>query len=103
MKKLLAIGLLCFIIGCSESPVDNDGRYLAEKSGNLSSVRLYKGSVDIDFRYIMIDGHEYVLMTAVYMGGLTHSPKCPCLKNKVEIVLPLNDAVTNEMTQVVPL
>ena len=100
---MLAIGLLCFLIGCSESPVDESGRHVAERSGtNEFDVFLYPGSGIWTFRYVMVDGHEYIVMTGCYRSGLTHSPKCPCLKNKVEIVLPLN-TVTNEMTQVVPL
>ena len=103
MKKLLAVGLLCFLIGCSESPVDESGRHVAERSGtNEFNMVLFPGNGEWTFRYIMVDGHEYVVMTGPHRSGLTHSPKCPCLKNKVEIVLPLN-TVTNEMTQVVPL
>ena len=103
MKKLLAIGLLCFLVGCSESPVDESGRHVAKRSGtNEFNMVMFPGNGEQTFRYIMVDGHEYLVMTGCHRSGLTHSPKCPCLKNKVEIVLPLN-TVTNEMTQVVPL
>ncbi len=110
MKRLLAIGLLCLMfLGCSESPVDESGRHVAERNGtNEFNVVLYSGSGKLTFLYIMIDGHEYVLMLGSHISGLTHSPKCQCLKNRAEIVLPLNtmpplNAITNEMTQVVPL
>ena len=103
MKKLLAIGLLCLLVGCSESPVDESGRHVAKRSGtNEFNVVLYPGSGEWTFHYIMVDGHEYIVMTGPNRSGLTHSPKCPCLKNKAEIVLQL-DSITNEMTQVVPL
>jgi hypothetical protein len=103
MKKLLAIGLLCLLIGCSESPVDESGRHVAERSGtNEFNMVLVPGNGEQTFRYIMVDGHEYLVMTGCYRSGLTHSPKCPCHKNKAEIVLPLN-IVTNDMPQVVPL
>lgn len=103
MKKLLAIGLLCFLVGCSESPVDESGRHVAERKGtNEFNVVLYPGQGEWRFHYIVVDGHEYMVMTGPHRSGLTHSPKCQCLKNKAEIVLPLN-IVTNEMPQVVPL
>ena len=104
MKKLISIGLLCFlIIGCSESPVDESGKHVAKRSGaNEFNMVMFPGNGEQTFRYVMVDGHEYLVMTGCHRSGLTHSPKCQCLKNKVEIVLPLN-VVTNEMTQVVPL
>ena len=103
MKKLLFIGLLCLLVGCSESPVDESGRHVAERSGtNEFNVVLCPGNGYWTFQYIMVDGHEYLVMTGCNRTGLTHSPKCPCLENKAEIVLPLN-MVTNEMTQVLPL
>lgn len=102
MKKLLAIGLLCLLIGCSESPVDENGRHLAEKSGKSFVVKLTPGAGERFFHYVVVDGHEYLIMSGTHRSGLTHSPKCQCRKSKVEIVLPLN-ATTNEMTQVVPL
>ena len=107
MKKLLAIGL-CLLLGCAESPKDENGHPIAERDGNEFSLKIPNSCGSIDFRYIVIDKHEYLLMTGVHISGLTHSPKCPCLKNRAEIVLPLNtmpplNTITNEMTQVVPL
>lgn len=103
MKKLLFIGLMCFLVGCSESSVDESGRHVAKRSGtNEFNMVLFPGNGEQTFRYIMVDGHEYLVMTGAYRSGLTHSPKCPCHKNRAEIVLPLN-IVTNDMPQVVPL
>ena len=103
MKRLaIAMTLGILLMGCSESPKDENGLFVAQQEGDMLAVRLHTGSESIDFRYIVIDKHEYLLMTGIHMGGLTHSPKCPCLKNKVELVFPLN-TVTNEMTGVVPM
>lgn len=102
MKKLLAIGLLCLLIGCSESPVDENGRHLAEKSGNSFVVKLGPGTAEWFFHYVVVDGHEYIVMSGTHRSGLTHSPKCQCLKSKVEIVIPEYIA-TNDVPQIVPL
>lgn len=84
MKKLLAIGLLFFLVGCSKSPVDESGRHIAERRGtNEFNVVLFPGGGESRFRYIMVDGHEYIVMTGCYRSGLTHSPKCPCLNRKM--------------------
>ncbi len=95
MKKLLAIGLLCFLIGCSESPVDESGRNVAEKSGtNEFNVVLFPGDGGLTFRYIMVDGHEYiVMMGSFYRNGLTHSPKCQCLNKKMVFVVDQNQDI----------
>lgn len=79
MKKLLAIGLLCLLLGCSESPVDENGRHVAEKSGDSFVVIIGKGNGERFFTYVMVDGHEYLIMHGTHRSGLTHSPKCPCL------------------------
>lgn len=82
MKKLLAIGLLCFLIGCSKSPVDESDRPIAERNGtNEFGAVIFPGSGVWTFRYIMIDEHEYLVMVGCHRSGLTHSPKCPCLSN----------------------
>ena len=80
MRKLLAI-MICILVGCSESIKDENGHPIAERDGNRFSVRISKGSGSIDFRYIVIDKHEYLLMSGVHISGLTHSPKCPCLSS----------------------
>ena len=93
MRKLLAIGL-CLLLGCSESPVDESGRHVAERSGtNEFNVVLYPGGGEWIFHYIMVDGHEYIVMTGPNRSGLTHSPKCPCL----------NKNQTNNIPQIAPL
>jgi hypothetical protein len=81
MKKLLAIGICLVFLGCSESRVDENGRHIAEKSGDSFVVNMFPGGGSWTFYYIEVDGHEYLLMTGVHISGLTHSPKCPCLSN----------------------
>ena len=83
MKKLLAIGLICLLLGCSESPVDENGRYIAEKSGNSFVVNM-PGRAERFFTYVMVDGHEYLIMIGTHKSGLTHSPKCKCQKMVLE-------------------
>ena len=92
MKKLLAIGL-CLLLGCSESPKDENGHFVAQRDGDVLAVRLHSGAGNIDFRYIVIDKHEYLLMTGIHISGLTHSPNCPCLKNK--LILDVTPPETN--------
>ena len=85
MRKLLAIGL-CFLLGCSESPVDENGRYIAEKFGDSFAVKM-RGGVERFFNYVVVDGHEYLVMGGTHKSGLTHSPKCPCLnKNQTNSI-----------------
>ena len=79
MRKLLAIGLLCFLIGCSESPRNDEGNYVAEKDENNEfHIRIGKGNGERYFRYVEVDGHEYLVMDGTHKSGLTHSPKCNC-------------------------
>ena len=102
MKKLLAIGLLCLLVGCSESPVDENGRYISYKSGNSFVVKIGKGNGDYTFRYVVVDGHEYLMMSGTHRSGLTHSPKCGCLKSLgAEIVIPYV-TITNSVPIVEP-
>ena len=94
MKKLLAIGFLCLLVGCSESPVDESGRHVAERRGtNAFNVVLHPGGGELTFRYTMVDGHEYLLMTGAHISGLTHSPKCPCLNKKMVFVIDHNQDI----------
>ena len=34
------------------------------------------------YEYVMIDGHQYLMYLDGYRGGITHSPKCDCLKKQ---------------------
>ncbi len=94
MKKLLALGMSILLIGCSESLVDESGRHVAERSGtNEFNMVLCPGTGEWTFRYIMVDGHEYLLMTGCHRSGLTHSPKCPCLNKRMVFVIEQNQDI----------
>ena len=94
MKKLISIGLLCFLVGCSESPVDESGRHIAKRRGtNEFNLVLCPGNGEWTFQYIMVDGHEYLVMTGFRRTGLTHSPKCPCLNRKMVFVIDQNQDI----------
>jgi hypothetical protein len=93
MRKLLAIGL-CLLIGCSESPRNAEGNLMAEKDDhNEFHIRLGNGNGEWYFRYIEVDGHEYLIMTGTHRSGLTHSPKCPCLNRKMVFVVDQNQDI----------
>ena len=79
MKKLPFVGLMCFAIGCDESPVDESGRHIGEPDGDRIKVVIVKGAEPLMFRYVLVDGHEYLVMTGASRAGVTHSPKCKCL------------------------
>ena len=94
MKKLAMATILgILLMGCSESPRDENGHFVAQRDGDVLAVRLHSGSGNIDFRYIVIDKHEYLLMTGIHISGLTHSPKCPCQKNKMVFVIDRNQDI----------
>ena len=94
MKKLLAIGMCLMFLGCSESPVDENGRHVAERSGtNEFNMVMYSGRGECTFKYIMVDGHEYLVMIGFQKSGLTHSPNCPCQKNKMVFVIDRNQDI----------
>ena len=94
------------LMGCDASPRNSVGNVVAEKrveDGETVFKISIAGSLGhANFKYIMVDDHEYLMMNNGNQAGITHSPKCPCHKNKAEIVLPVN-IVTNDMPQVVPL
>ena len=73
MKKiLLFLGIItCFTISsCVESVYKEvDGR----------KVKIINND-DSNIEYVEFDGHEYVKFINGYHGSMSHSPKCPCLK-----------------------
>ena len=72
MKHLILIWVIMFtMVGC-EKPTMVDGK-----------PNLEKGKDYIDYgrlSYIMFDAHEYVIWQGHDSNGITHSPKCKCLK-----------------------
>ena len=101
----IGIGMCAMISGCSEPKRDAQGRLVAEKlDGDRFMISCDVGGIEYTFCYVVVDGHEYLMMRG--FGGITHSPKCQCIKNKEirEAIRRIDDAkVMNEMTGYVPL
>lgn len=86
MKKLLIIlstAASLLLTGCDkDNPVDGEGRLVAvSKADTVSSLTIPNAASNLELRYIIFDGHEYVVMTGYRKAGITHSPRCKCLKN----------------------
>lgn len=89
MKKLLIIlsaAASLLLTGCDkDNPVDGEGRIVAvsktETAYRLTIPHNYGG---LNLCYIIFDGHEYVVMTGFRQAGITHSPRCKCLRNFCE-------------------
>lgn len=77
---------LLFSAGCDEaSPKNENGAFVGKKDGDRWSVKLVSGNASsLYFRYAVVDGHEYLIMTGDHRSGLTHSPKCPCISTPKE-------------------
>lgn len=80
IKMMIAvIGVALCLSGCKYSPKDEHGKYVAESTedGFVLEIR----GIHQRFQYVMIDGHEYLVMNldAKYSSGITHSPRCQCL------------------------
>ena len=68
--------------GCGSSPTDNVGRLVAEESKQKAKTFVITDYGRVyDFKYVVIDKHEYLVSTFDRGIGLTHSPKCWCLNN----------------------
>ena len=81
VKALCFVSLayvLLFSAGCDEvSPQNENGALIGKKDGDKWIVNMGIGD-PLRFRYVIIDGHTYLIMFTTNRGGLTHSPKCPC-------------------------
>lgn len=69
------------------------GGMLQRSLGDSFVVRTDKCGGEWFFTYIVVDGHEYLMMSGPHRSGLTHSPKCPCL----------NKNQTNNIPQIAPM
>ena len=78
MKKILLIACLALLVGCSRSPKDVCGRYVAVQDKENKNVFIVSrcGATCI-FEYIIVDEHEYLFSTYDRGVGIAHSPKCP--------------------------
>lgn len=86
MKKLLIIlsaAATLLLTGCDkDNPVDGEGRIVAvSKTDKVSSLTIPYVTRDMELRYVIFDEHEYVVLTGFRQAGITHSPRCKCLKN----------------------
>lgn len=85
MKKLLimlpaAASLL--LTGCDkDNPVDGEGRIVAvSKQENSYRLMIPRNDGSLNLCYIIFDDHEYVVMTGFRQAGITHSPRCKCIR-----------------------
>lgn len=78
MLVCCAAALLC---GCSDSPRDKQGRLVAEKNETCADeFIMHNDGMVYRFKYVVIDGHEYLLGRHDRGICVTHSPKCECKK-----------------------
>ena len=81
MKSVMLATAVCLgvlLSGCSESPVDGQGRHVATRTQGGFDLRFAPSARGCTFQYVMVDGHEYIIMAMTHRSGLAHSPKCPC-------------------------
>ena len=92
MKKIIvftSIILMLFYSGCiPENKIDEQGRPVAvqkqtEKTLSAAEKNRYCFTFDymqVTLKYVMFDGHEYVVAKRNTSFGITHSPRCECRK-----------------------
>ena len=80
MMKALSVVVLRAICGCyRESPVDKSGRRIAEQDPqSQNEFKMHDVGCEYRFRYITVDGHEYLLCLFDRGVGMSYSPKCQC-------------------------
>lgn len=92
MKKItivISVISALFYAGCvPESKVDKQGRPVAvqksiDKTDSAAEKNCYYfkfNNLPVTLKYVMFDGHEYVVARSDRGLGITHSPKCECRK-----------------------
>lgn len=92
MKKIIvftSIISMLFYSGCvPESKIDEQGRPVAvqkqtEKALSAAEKNCYYFEFNgmlVTLKYVMFDGHEYVVAKRGSGFGITHSPRCECKK-----------------------
>lgn len=92
MKKIIAITSAVSILlyaGCApEYKVDKQGRPVAmqksiDKTDSAAEKNCYYfefNHLPVTLKYVMFDGHEYVVARSDRGLGITHSPRCKCRK-----------------------
>ena len=92
MKKIIVFTSIIstlFYSGCvPESKIDEQGRPVAvqkqtEKALSAAEKNCYYfefNGLQVILKYVMFDGHEYVVARRHRCFGITHSPRCECRK-----------------------
>lgn len=90
MKKIATISILAAMLaGCMpECKTDEKGRPIAvqkqtEKTSSATEKNTYYLEVNhlpVILKYVMFDGHEYIIAKGDKGLGITHSPRCECRK-----------------------
>ena len=92
MKRIIAIASavssLLYAGCCPEYKIDEQGRPVAvQKKVDKTCSAGEKNTYYFDFnhlpvvvKYVMIDGHEYVVARSDRGLGIAHSPRCKCRK-----------------------
>ena len=82
---LIVVGIFITSMPISAKRSDS-GIVLVEKSthGDYFEGRIEDGGGYFSFRYVEVDGHEYLVMSGCHRSGLTHSPKCRFCRRNVK-------------------
>ena len=92
MKKIIVFTSIISMLlysGCvPESKIDEQGRPVAvqkqtEKTLSAAEKNCYRfefNGLQVTLKYVMFDGHEYVVARRHRCFGITHSPRCKCGK-----------------------
>ena len=92
MKKIIVFTSIIstlFYSGCvPESKIDEQGRPVAvqkqtKKTLSAAEKNCYRfefNGLQVTLKYVMFDGHEYVVARRHRCFGITHSPRCECGK-----------------------
>ena len=93
MKKIIAvISIMSSLLyaGCGPVPkVDEQGRPVAvpvkvDKTYSSEEKNCYYfsfGHLPVTLKYVVFDGHEYIVARSDRGLGITHSPRCECKKD----------------------
>lgn len=76
---LMALSVL--VCGCDNSKPNEKGFPVGTATEDGEFAVRINGSPWF-FRYVEVDGHEYLMMHGSYRSGITHSPNCKCLKER---------------------
>lgn len=90
MKKIATISILATMLaGCyPEWKTDEQGRPVAvqkkiDKTDSATEKNYYYfefNHLPVMLKYVMFDGHEYIVARSDRGLGITHSPRCNCKK-----------------------